>query len=98
MLISLIVRLRQILVNLLGNSIKFSSKGAVVVKLFCSDVNSNTCKLLFSVEDNGIGIPEDRKSLIFQPFTQADNSISRKFGGTGLGLSISKRLAGMFIE
>ena len=88
-------RLRQILVNLIGNAIKFSSQGIIQIKCEhgkdrCSD-NSHVY-LLFSVVDSGIGIPKDKQEVIFERFSQADSSTTRKFGGTGLGLTISKRL------
>lgn len=88
------VRLRQIIVNLIGNALKFTEKGEVVLKV----ENVNTAKdaeLLFSVSDTGIGIPDDKLDMIFESFTQADSSTTRKYGGTGLGLSISNRLVEM---
>jgi signal transduction histidine kinase len=91
-------RLRQILVNIIGNAIKFTEQGEIVleVKKKWSDVRnakSEAC-LLFSVRDTGIGIPRDKLEIIFDKFTQVDASITRKYGGTGLGLAISRR----FIE
>ena len=92
-------RLRQVLVNLLGNAVKFTEKGHVFVKVQKMASASgeagipNTMSLLFSVQDSGIGIPPDRLSKLFKPFTQADVSTARKYGGTGLGLAISRRLA-----
>jgi PAS domain S-box-containing protein len=85
-------RLRQIILNLLGNAIKFTGKGQVEVS--CNEVliNKNKVKLSFEIKDTGIGIPKDKQHLLFQSFTQVDSSTSRKFGGTGLGLSISKEL------
>jgi signal transduction histidine kinase/streptogramin lyase/ActR/RegA family two-component response regulator len=89
------LRLRQVLVNLIGNAIKFTEKGFVRVKVRLeSDERDKLC-LRFSVQDSGPGIPEDKQSLIFQPFCQADGTISRKHGGTGLGLTISTRLVEM---
>jgi len=93
-------RLRQILVNLIGNSIKFTDEGEVVLsvklaeeeKLQCETKEENEVCLLFSVKDTGVGIPKDKREAIFDSFKQADSSTTRKFGGTGLGLSISKRL------
>jgi two-component system, sensor histidine kinase and response regulator len=88
-------RLRQIMVNLIGNAIKFTSQGEVVLKIENEqDVNGLT-ELKFSVADTGIGIPETKQKKIFTNFTQADGSTTRKFGGTGLGLSICKQLVNL---
>jgi signal transduction histidine kinase len=86
-------RLRQILVNLVGNAVKFTARGevAVVVTLESSTAEQNI-KLCFAVRDTGIGIPLEKQKLIFEAFSQADNSSTRKFGGTGLGLTICSRL------
>ncbi len=88
-------RLRQIIVNLVGNSIKFTKKGGVTVFVSKESQDQTQTTLRFTVQDTGIGIPPDRQREIFSPFTQADNSMTRKFGGTGLGLTISRRLAEM---
>src|ERR1035438_3355221 len=85
-------RLRQILVNLLGNSIKFTQKGEIVVGVRTEEAAADRVVLHFSVTDTGIGISKDRQRIIFEAFTQADNSTTRKFGGTGLGLTITTRL------
>lgn len=85
-------RLNQIIVNLVGNAIKFTNAGAVVVDVKCFEGHNENCTVSFSVKDSGIGIPEDKLSHIFERFTQASNSTTRKFGGTGLGLSIVKNL------
>ena len=82
------VRLRQILINLLGNAIKFTHEGYVQIRLLRTESDN----LLFEVEDSGVGIPEDRQDVIFDAFAQADVSTTRKYGGTGLGLGISKEL------
>jgi signal transduction histidine kinase/ActR/RegA family two-component response regulator len=87
-----VARLSQILLNLVGNAIKFTKKGEVSLSIsYLRSAQSNT-QLLFAIQDTGIGIPSDRINLLFQPFTQADASISRKYGGTGLGLAICKYL------
>jgi two-component system, sensor histidine kinase and response regulator len=85
-------RLRQVLINLLGNAIKFTEQGEVVLRVSVEAANKDNTILHFSVKDTGIGIPEDRQKLIFEAFTQADNSMTRRFGGTGLGLTISSSL------
>jgi len=86
-------RLRQILINLIGNAIKFTERGAVRIRCAPVDDGSGGTMLRFSVTDTGIGIPQDRISTLFDEFIQADMSISRRYGGTGLGLAISRRLA-----
>src|SRR6185369_436988 len=85
-------RLRQIMINLGANAIKFSDRGEIVVRAEMDSRHGNTVNVRFSVTDSGIGLSEEEQQKLFQPFTQADGSIRRKFGGTGLGLSISKRL------
>jgi two-component system, sensor histidine kinase and response regulator len=89
------VRLTQIIVNLIGNAIKFTDKGEIVVHAAREAEENGEVKLKFTVSDTGIGIPEDRQKAIFEAFTQADGSSTRKYGGTGLGLSISSQLAAM---
>lgn len=89
------VRLRQILVNLINNAIKFTFKGKIVVSVKANSVFDDMCELLFSVADEGVGIEKDKLQTIFEVFTQADDSTTRRFGGTGLGLAISKRLVEM---
>ncbi len=87
------VRLRQVLVNIIGNSIKFTEKGEIELKVeSVSSLNHNKIDLKFSVRDTGIGIPEDKKNIIFEAFRQADGSTTRKYGGTGLGLTISSKI------
>ncbi|HEY9051000.1 MAG TPA: response regulator [Gammaproteobacteria bacterium] len=85
-------RIRQILVNLIGNAIKFTSQGHVIIRIMPLEAG-NPATLKFTVTDTGIGMDEQNKKRLFTAFTQADTSISRKFGGTGLGLVISKKLA-----
>ena len=84
------LRLRQVVLNLIGNAVKFTEKGHVRVRARAGRECLEIC-----VEDSGIGIPKDRLELVFKPFQQADGRISRRFGGTGLGLSISRHLAGL---
>ena len=86
-------RIRQVLTNLAGNAIKFTDKGYVLLDVECEGQSDGEAWLRLSVEDAGIGIPEDKLARIFDQFTQADGSTTRKYGGTGLGLAISKQLA-----
>lgn len=86
------MRLRQVIVNLVGNAIKFTHEGEVVLDVSVEDVGDETVRLMFSVADTGIGITPEQQMRIFQPFEQADMSTTRRFGGTGLGLTISQRL------
>jgi signal transduction histidine kinase/CheY-like chemotaxis protein len=88
-------RLRQVIINLAGNAIKFTDKGEVALKVEVEAINELDRTLRFTVADSGIGIPEEKLHLIFEPFSQADTSTTRKYGGTGLGLTISTRLVGM---
>ena len=85
-------RLRQVLSNLVGNAIKFTSEGEVVIRATLSQERDNQAAVRFGVQDTGIGIAPDKQSLIFDSFSQADGSTTRQFGGTGLGLSISRQL------
>ncbi|MEN6537144.1 MAG: ATP-binding protein [Bryobacteraceae bacterium] len=91
------LRLRQVLINLLGNAVKFTEHGSVKLSLTASQTDSHDrVELHFTVADTGIGIAEDRAQTIFEEFTQADGSITRKYGGTGLGLSITKKIVDMY--
>ena len=85
-------RIRQILFNLVGNAIKFTEAGAVHVTVGCDQVDAGQATLRITVADSGMGIPEDKQRWLFEKFTQADASTTRRFGGTGLGLAISKGL------
>ncbi len=89
------VRLRQVLVNLINNAIKFTHKGGITTTVHISSRTDQECELYFTVTDTGIGIPKDKLGLIFEAFTQADVSTARHYGGTGLGLAISQRLVDM---
>jgi two-component system sensor histidine kinase/response regulator len=88
-------RLRQILVNLVGNAVKFTERGEVVVGARVAERDGRSVVLQFEVSDTGIGIPPEVRQAIFHPFVQADSSTTRRFGGTGLGLAISARLVSM---
>ncbi|MBN2008034.1 response regulator [candidate division KSB1 bacterium] len=85
-------RLSQILVNLVGNAIKFTEQGEITIIARLESMKNNQAEIHFSVADTGIGIPKDRQQMIFKSFTQADSSTTRKYGGTGLGLTISMQL------
>jgi protein-histidine pros-kinase len=85
-------RLRQVLTNLVGNAIKFTENGEVEIGVRVQSVAHEEVTLEFEIRDTGIGIPQDKLSTIFEEFTQADTSVTRRFGGTGLGLAISKRM------
>jgi CheY-like chemotaxis protein len=81
-----------VLTNLVGNAIKFTEKGHVLINVECENKTDTTAKLRLSIEDTGIGISEDKSHYIFEKFTQTDTSTTRRYGGTGLGLAISKQL------
>ncbi len=88
-------RMQQIVVNLVGNAIKFTSRGEIVLRVTEESRTGDRIVLHFALSDTGIGIPIEKQKAIFEPFTQADGSTTRKFGGTGLGLTISRQLVGM---
>ncbi len=88
-------RLRQILFNLLGNSLKFTLKGEIVLRVAPSSKENGERLLELSVADTGVGIPADKQKKLFEAFSQVDSSTTRRFGGTGLGLAISRRLVNL---
>lgn len=85
-------RLRQVLLNLANNAVKFTEQGSIMIRVSVESLEEQHLTLRFTVNDTGIGIASDKLTLIFEPFTQADSSTTRRFGGTGLGLSISRQL------
>jgi CheY-like chemotaxis protein len=86
-------RIKQILLNLAGNALKFTSAGHVLIRVTCEETGNGRSNVTFTVSDTGIGIPKEKQHLLFNKFTQADSSTTREFGGTGLGLAISRQLA-----
>jgi signal transduction histidine kinase len=90
-------RLRQIILNLVGNAIKFAHAGEVALKVVEETADGEDRVLHFTVSDTGIGVPAEKQKLIFDPFSQADASTTRKYGGTGLGLTISARLVNIMV-
>lgn len=88
-------RLRQVIINLTGNALKFTSKGEIIARIMVEDEDRTHVTLLFSVTDTGIGIPNERIDNLFEPFSQLDPSTTRKYGGSGLGLAICKRIVSM---
>ena len=90
-----VTRVGQVITNLVGNAVKFTEAGEVVVRVGSKQLESAKYEILFEVQDTGIGIPESQIHTLFESFTQVDASTTRRFGGTGLGLAISKRLCGI---
>src|SRR5581483_577007 len=90
-----VARFRQILINLVGNAVKFTERGVISVGVRCQRRTAGEATLELIVRDTGIGIPADKLELVFEKFTQADGSMSRRYGGTGIGLSIVKQLVDM---
>src|SRR5690606_11449432 len=87
------IRIKQILINLMGNAIKFTNQGEIELKITSLTCTAqNLCTYRFEVRDTGIGIAEDKQAIIFEAFAQEDESINKKYGGTGLGLSICNKL------
>ena len=84
--------LRQVLLNLLANAVKFTERGEILLNVSIAEKSESTSRIRFEVKDTGIGIPQEKQAIIFEPFTQADNSISRVYGGTGLGTTIAWQL------
>lgn len=91
-IISDLAKIRQVIVNLVNNAIKFTAKGEILVSIQAKKINNKQFEILYSVKDTGIGIPEDRLNRLFKSFSQVDASTTRKYGGTGLGLAISKKI------
>jgi signal transduction histidine kinase len=89
------IRLRQVLMNLINNAIKFTETGSIDLKIKSLEINSQNCNIEFKVIDTGVGIPKDKIKFLFKPFSQIDNSNTRKYQGTGLGLAISKKFINM---
>lgn len=89
------LRITQVLVNLAGNSLKFTERGSVAIEVSCLAKKGDSVTLRFCVTDSGVGIAQEKLAVLFEPFTQADGSISRKYGGSGLGLNICKKLVEM---
>lgn len=88
-------RIRQVLINLLSNAVKFTEKGGITISVSTKEKDTNKYEVMVSVSDTGIGIPVDRMNVLFEPFSQADSSHTRKYGGTGLGLAICKEFVSM---
>jgi signal transduction histidine kinase len=85
-------RIGQVITNLIANALKFTHQGHVDINVDCEEQTGAEALLRISVEDTGIGVPEDKLAMIFEKFVQADGSVTRRYGGTGLGLAISKQL------
>lgn len=90
-----ITRLRQVLINLIGNAVKFTSSGEIVIRVQLQEVKGKKARIHFSVRDTGLGITKEQQTKLFKAFSQADSSTTRKYGGTGLGLAICKKLVNL---
>src|SRR6185436_17293517 len=88
-------RFKQVLLNLAGNAVKFTARGHVLIDLAAAPQNDTKFRLTVRVEDTGIGIPEEKLAYVFEKFSQAEESTTRRFGGTGLGLAITQRIVGL---
>jgi CheY-like chemotaxis protein len=88
-------RVRQLILNLVNNAIKFTEKGEVGIEISCSERDADTVKIRCAIRDTGIGLSDESQKMLFQPFTQADSSTTRRFGGTGLGLAICQKLVSL---
>ncbi|MDD3000195.1 MAG: ATP-binding protein [Candidatus Riflebacteria bacterium] len=89
------MRLRQVILNLLSNAVKFTHEGGITLEAICKSISAGDVEIEFTVKDTGIGIEEDRISMLFDAFTQADGATTRKYGGTGLGLAISQKIVNL---
>jgi len=89
------IRLRQVLLNLIDNAVKFTAEGGILISAIAEELHADKALLRFSITDTGIGIPEEKQKAIFEAFSQADTSSTRRYGGTGLGLTISSQIVAL---